>query len=569
VNSQNERPRIAVFAGPTATILNGPPLITSNLARRQRGLPLLTDEWGQPLRFDVLRPQRLAKPVTVYIEQFSAHPLERDAANLYGPPDGYLDAEGELHAERTSVDDRPVYEVVLSPEDGLLPLPYVALQRDGCPWDDDCARPGAPADMCRQPFYPDASRIFEEIDRLGIDEFGAANLLGSQSDFDFFRAVPSGGYTQGRTAGHGDDPSLGDIKPEVLDRDFFPYRPGHLRSDPPRPLLARLTNEVQAAMGSGRYAAGLWLEGSPSIEETLYWLNLMIDTSEPIVGCASSDWPHGCLTSGGDRNLVQAVRFIRSRIWADTDGRDRIGAVLIEAGRAITARDVQKADARPGGFIATGGHGGIVASLGDPGEPVLTSIPVWRHTHNSEVRLSTLRDKVRGVRKRGKGIELVDVPIKDGAGLVEDSIPHVSIFKHARFLTTGAKGDASSEVEILARIKRNLEEFPLAGIVAEANAPYGSTAPSVDAALRRATFSGMPVVRVGRGNPEGWVPKERVKFGIAGANLTATKARLLLMACLLKFGALSPAVDPDRPTAEEIGEIQRVLAAYQEVFDTH
>ena len=83
--------RIAVFAGPTATILNSPPLVTSNLARRIHGLPLQTDPQGRPLRFDGLRPQRLAKPVTVYVEQFSAHPLEREGAHLYGPPDGWLD----------------------------------------------------------------------------------------------------------------------------------------------------------------------------------------------------------------------------------------------------------------------------------------------------------------------------------------------------------------------------------------------------------------------------------------------------------------------------------------------
>ena len=41
-------------------------------------------------RVAALRAQRLARPVTVYIEQFSAHPLESDMAELYGPPDGYL-----------------------------------------------------------------------------------------------------------------------------------------------------------------------------------------------------------------------------------------------------------------------------------------------------------------------------------------------------------------------------------------------------------------------------------------------------------------------------------------------
>src|SRR5437879_5404149 len=114
------KPLIAVFSGPTATIQNSEPLVTSNLARAKYGLPPRMAENGEPLRFDSLRPQRLAGPVTVYVEQFSAHPLERDAAELYGPPDGYLDASGAFHPERQSPSDRAVYEVMLRPEDGLF-----------------------------------------------------------------------------------------------------------------------------------------------------------------------------------------------------------------------------------------------------------------------------------------------------------------------------------------------------------------------------------------------------------------------------------------------------------------
>src|SRR5215467_14774713 len=101
------RSRIAHFAGSNATILNSPPLLTSNKARRKYGLPLVTNPDETPARFDVLRPQRLAAPATVYVEQFSAHPLERDAAELYGPPDGYLDAQGCFHNERQSPADKP------------------------------------------------------------------------------------------------------------------------------------------------------------------------------------------------------------------------------------------------------------------------------------------------------------------------------------------------------------------------------------------------------------------------------------------------------------------------------
>src|SRR5437016_8670933 len=125
------KPRIAHLAGSNATIQNSPPLVTSNKARQKYGLPPLTGPDGGALRFDALRAQRLAAPATVYVECFSAHPLEADAAELYGPPDGYLDGEGEFHRDRTSPQDKAVFEIKFLPEDGLYPLPYMARKADG------------------------------------------------------------------------------------------------------------------------------------------------------------------------------------------------------------------------------------------------------------------------------------------------------------------------------------------------------------------------------------------------------------------------------------------------------
>jgi L-asparaginase len=189
------KPKIAVFSGPTATIQNSPPLVTSQKAREAYGLPALGNGSG-PGPFDVLRPQRLAAPVTVYIEQFSAHPLERDSADLYGPPDGYLDAASVFHETRQAASDVPVYKATLAPADGLYPLP-MARQKDGSAWDDSTSAPGAPAALARQSFYPDASRIFEEIDRLGLGNLGLGNLLSSAAEFDFYRPAASGGYRSG------------------------------------------------------------------------------------------------------------------------------------------------------------------------------------------------------------------------------------------------------------------------------------------------------------------------------------------------------------------------------------
>src|SRR5260370_725961 len=224
-----EKPRIAHIAGSNATIANSAALVTSNKAPAEHGLPVMRDESGKPIRFDALRPQRLAAPAKVYVEQFSAHPLERDAAELYGPP---------------------------------------------------------------------------------------------------------GGYPKG-------DP------PEVMGRDFFPYRPYHLAVSPPRGALATITNAVQGILASGKYAGAIWTQGSPRIEETLYWLNLLIDSTLPVCG-NSSQRVHGMIGNEGDKNLVDAAEFIASRAWADDAGRNRLGVVLVQEQRIFAARDVQKGAAPPG-----------------------------------------------------------------------------------------------------------------------------------------------------------------------------------------------------------------------------
>jgi len=558
------KPRIAVFSGPTATIQNSEPLVTSNKAREKYGLPLRTNKDGSPMRFDVLRSQRLAAPVTVYVDQFSAHPLERDHAELYAPPDGYLDLSGVFHRERSSAADKPVYEITLKPEDGLYPLPYIARQANGQPWEMDGTEKNVSAERVRVPFFPDGSRLFEEIDRLGISDEGVGCLLTAKADFDFYRALPSGGYAQGRRESERTDIGAGDIPPETRGNDFFPYRPGYLRKEPPMAALARLTNVVQQALGSGKYSGGIWLEGSPFVEETIYWLNLLIDTTVPIVG-NSSQRPHGAIGNDGDRNIVDSVAYITSKIWADEQGRDCIGAVAILDEQIFTSRDVQKADARPGGYLATGGHGGIIGRMGHPGAPQFSFKPIKRHTHNSAVNRTVLPSEVQG-----STIGTVVVPVKNAAGdLLTAAIPKVTIVKHARYLSEDTSGDASSEVDILARIENNLRRAPLAGFVAEGSAPFGAMSNSVDAALKRATFSGMPVVKVGRGNAGGFVDATRDPLAIAGSNLTATKARLLLMACLLKFGCLPPALDPAKPSPAESDAIKAKLKLYQAIFDTH
>jgi L-asparaginase len=83
----------------------------------------------------------------------------------------------------------------------------------------------------------------------------------------------------------------------------------------------------------------------------------------------------------------------------------------------------------------------------------------------------------------------------------------------------------------------------------------------------RGVYSGLPVVQCGRGNTEGFaVPTSPF---IAGSNLVVTKARMLLIACLMKLGTLPQARDPAHPTSDEIAAMAEKVAAHQSIFDTH
>jgi hypothetical protein len=562
--------KIAHLAGPNATITNTPALVTSNKARTKYGLPLLTaadDKTSS--RFDVLRPQKLAAPTTVYVEQFSAHPLESDAAELYAPPDGYCNARGEFSETRQSASDRPVYRIEIGPQDGLYPMPYMARQADGSAWETDGISPRASREQSRQPFTPDGSRIFEEIDRFGIGRYGIGNLISDKAEVDFYRIAPAGGYMKGLSADRRTDiGGGGDIPPETSGKDFFPYRPSHLQRSPSRAALARITNLIQTILSSGKYDGAIWTQGSPRIEETMYWFNLALDVTLPICGNAAQRY-QGMISNDGPKNIVDAVDYLHSKVWADRNGRDRAGMVLIQEQRIFAARDVMKVDARPGGYVSTGGHGGVLGSVGGQAGVVLRYVPVTNHTYLSEVNITRLPTTVEGLTLESSGVERTSVAIKNAAGeLLGAAIPKVSIVKDASYADDSDEVDPAQEVDVAALIDYKLKKTPLAGFVLEGLSPYGSSpSPTRTRAMSRAVYMGFPVVCVGRGNTEGFATA-RGPF-IGGSNLTATKARLLLMLCIMKFGMHPVARDPSQPTKEETVATEARNREFQAIFDTH
>jgi L-asparaginase len=551
-----ELPRIAVFSGPTATVLNSPPLITQG-----GGEP--------PDGSDTLRAQRLAMPAVVYIEPLTGHPLERDSAELYGPPNCLLDEMGNEHPVSEPPSEgrqlRAVHRVVLRPGDGLFLLPYVATTKSGTPWRGSGLSDGALDSEQRQTFYPDAARLYEEIDRFGIGEDGYGRMLSRNARFDFFRPIPSGGYRRGLPAELRTDNAVGelvpsDIEPERRGSDYFPYYPRHLRADPSPAALAEATNLLQEVLGSGTYAGGQWLEGTPAAEESLYWFSLLLDITVPLVGQVAQR-PHGTLSADGARNIVDGVHYITGGAWTGGDGADAVGVVLVADQVAYAAREVAKTDARPGNYVATGGFGGIVGSVDTSGRSVVTYRPTYRFTHRSQLNLSRLPGSVKG---RGvEGAERV-VTVLDASGrLRPDAMPVVTTFTYGRYVDA-----CCGPHQVQSWVDHCEREHPLVGIVGEGANPYGHFDAETDRALRRAALGGVPVVKCGRGGTRGFTPRQS-SWAVSANNLTAPKARILLMAALLKLGALPVAADPSNPQPHEEAATASAVQRYQQLFDSH
>jgi len=304
------------------------------------------------------------------------------------------------------------------------------------------------------------------------------------------------------------------------------------------------------------------------VEESAYWFNLLMDTTVPICG-NSAQRPHGEISNDGPKNLTDSVEYIASRVWADEQGRNRAGVIVLQEQQIFAAREVMKVDARPGGYVATGGHGGVLGGMGYHGAAVLHYVPALKHTWRSDVNLSKIADSVPVVCLKGKTLSLVDTTIRDSTGdLLEDAIPSVSIVKDGGYFAEEYFDHPAVAADLVSLVEQKLSIGRLAGFVAEGLTPYGTMTSSVrQDVLLKAIYAGLPVVRVGRGSPEGFTDPH--EYFIAGSNLTSTKARMLLMACLLRFGSLPPAKDPDSPTADELTATRKAVAAYQAVFDTH
>ena len=153
--------------------------------------------------------------------------------------------------------------------------------------------------------------------------------------------------------------------------------------------------------------------------------------------------------------------------------------------------------------------------------------------------MTVLPTVVDGLLRREGKFTRVPVTVKSADGqLVPAAIPKVIFVKGDHWYDDSGQPDPASDRGIEASIDMLQEDYPLAGIVAEGLAPYATLSASQEQALLRAVYRGIPVVKTARGDAHGLVRLNAANLFIEGNNLTATKARLLLTAAIMKLGAL-------------------------------
>lgn len=100
--------------------------------------------------------------------------------------------------------------------------------------------------------------------------------------------------------------------------------------------------------------------------------------------------------------------------------------------RIYAARELKKADDRPGNYKATGGHGGILGNMGPP--VTIWYRPAYKHTSESDVNLSRLPEWVEFSDAAGDAAP-ARVQVKNTDGMLRwESIPMVHIVKYGAYM---------------------------------------------------------------------------------------------------------------------------------------
>lgn len=254
-------------------------------------------------------------------------------------------------------------------------------------------------------------------------------------------------------------------------------REGAERFDPD--TWVRIGAAVQAACDRDDVDGVVVTHGTYTVEETVYFLHLTVDTRKPLV-VTCSQRKHSTIGNDGDRNLVDALAVATSLAAA---GR---GALMVVHEEVHCAREVVKGSRRPGGFVSP-----LLGPLGLVDEDGLSlyRAPLRRHTGESAfARLSSSR------------------------------MPYVEVL---------ATHPGASAALVDATVDAGAEGVVLHGYTFKGKPYHGQ-----EEALRGLAERGIPVVFTSRGR-DGRVPRPEVADAFVRGDMLATsKAHVLLTVAL-------------------------------------
>ena len=243
-------------------------------------------------------------------------------------------------------------------------------------------------------------------------------------------------------------------------------------------ILLKLAKRVNQLLAQPEIAGVVITHGTDTLEETAYFLNLVVKSDKPVVVTGSMR-PSTAISADGPSNLLQAVT-----VAASPEARGR-GAMVVLNDRIGSARYTTKTNADALDTFK-GQDAGYLGTLIDQVPHFETSV-VKQHSTATPFDVATL-----------------------------DSLPEVDI-------VYGYQNDSGFMYD--AAVAHGAEGIVVAGVGA------GSESLLILPSIKKAIDRGVVVVRSSR-TGSGFVPKDPAYLGLLGDSLNPQKARILLMLAL-------------------------------------
>lgn len=243
-------------------------------------------------------------------------------------------------------------------------------------------------------------------------------------------------------------------------------------------ILLKLAKRINVLLKRNDVSGVVVTHGTDTLEETAYFLNLVVKSDKPVVVTGSMR-PSTAIGADGPSNLLQAVT-----VAADPSARDR-GVMVVLNDRIGAARFVSKTDANSLDTFQSFENGYIGRLVNQ--KPQFDQNVTRAHTHATPFDVTNL-----------------------------EVLPKVDI-------VYGYQNDNGYMVE--AAVSHEAKGIVIAGVGA------GSASRFVIPALENAMKKGVIVVRSSR-TGSGYIPEDEAYPGLLGNNLNPQKARILLMLAL-------------------------------------